>query len=184
MNVMWTEDEDEVIRTYWNSSDPIESWASLLPRRTFGGIYQRGRDIGLARRPHARRTYENKCWMAIQIALEKWNHQTASRLAKTTGYSESRVTDVLREHRDKGVYVIDYVKENCTYAAVWTAGEGKSKKRPKKLSEKEKQQKYLKRARERNPERFDRINAKKRLKRAEETGKLIRPDPAAAWMFN
>jgi len=184
MNVMWTDDEDALIRMYWDVPETIESWAYLLPLRTSGGIYQRGRDIGLGKRPYVSRKRENGCWMAVKIALEKKTHQTAYKLSVMTGYSESRINYVLKEHKDKGVYIVDFVQEYCTYAAVWASGEGRSKKWPKKASAKEKQQKYLKRAMERNPERFDRINARKRLKQAEESGKLIRPDPAAAWMFN
>ncbi len=183
MKKVWHKKEDDLLRKFWTSTEKIETWAANIPGRSFGAIYQRARLIGMGKRDCVTRSHPKRCWIAIKISLEKRSPQTMAQLSKTTGYSESRIGDVLANHRDRGVYIVDYVMHKASLTAMWACGEGRSKRKPKK-TRKQIGQEYLKRARERSPEMFDRRNARKRIKRAEERGKLIRPDAAAAWMMN
>lgn len=179
----WTEDEDKILKAEWNSGKFIRDWMYLLPNRSLEAISQRGkRTLGARRRPRP-----SEIWKDVKAVLMDGQRRSVEQLIAETGWSDRGIRDQIRNHIGEEIYISQWLSRAETGTqptALFSLGNKKNAKKPKPVPMKICQRNYIKRVKDNKPEVFDKKLAKDRLRKAEKRGLLIRPDPAAAWMFN
>ena len=178
----WSNEELAILAREWPNGKPIRMWMDLLPKRTERGINMRGLEEH-GPRGQTRAPNESVSWRLICAALAGGAALTPIEIAERANVSRRQVYSELRLHRDK-VHIASYAPQaDSGYrAAQWKLGPGKDARRPAPPTAAEKARKRWKHLKAERPDYIAARLARHRLRHAEKTGKLIRRDPAAAWI--
>jgi hypothetical protein len=180
----WTPEEDAVLRGMWAESCSLKELMHRLPGRSYRATIAHGQWLGLGRRVNFKKSRYSPTWEAINAVLADKRMRSAIELARETGASRRAVMQQLADHHGKDVRIAGYLKSDgvgCPMA-LWKLGNGKDVPRlaptPKSVIYK----RQYKRLKTERPDLLAARNAQMRLRYAERTGKLIRPDPATIWL--
>ncbi|SCU73470.1 putative Bacteriophage protein [Cupriavidus necator] len=179
--ITWSPAEDAILGELWASNRPLKEGLHRLPGRTHRAAVAHGYELGLGERT-IKRDY-SPTWEAIKAALGK-QRMSAKALAALTGASLRAVAQQLADHHGTDVRVAAYSKANARGipTAIRTLGKGKDAARPPRTPLSVIYKRQYRRLKEDRPDLLAARNAAMRLRYAEKTGKLIRRDPAAAWI--
>lgn len=181
----WTKEEDEILRSNYGKIKVV-AIAALLVDRNEDAIWKRAHRLELQNKRVAPQYDRFPNWVAIQKQLETGPKSTRQ-IADATGLRVAHVRDMLKRRRGRTVYILGWTSEKGDGGdiALYALGENRhDTPQPKKLTQAQRDKQYKKRLRESDPETYYTRTARDRLKRAIKTGKLVKPDPAASWMFN
>jgi len=179
--VTWSPAEDAILGELWASDRPLKEGLHRLPRRTHRAAVAHGYELGLGERT-IKRDY-SPTWEAIKAVLAN-QRLSAKALAVLTGASLRAVSQQLADHHGEDVHIANYSKANARGipTALWVLGKGEDAARPPRTPLSEIYKRQYRRLKEDRPDLLGTKNAAMRLRYAEKTGKLIRRDPAAAWI--
>lgn len=177
----WTDAEIATLRYMWGSDQPLRMWADLLPGRGDRAIYCKAHRLGLPDRTEQITKPVPIGWRIVQRLLADGTPRTAADIAAATGLSRWSVTSQLNRRSGSDVHISEY-RPGRHPERVWKIGPGKNAERPAPKPHKLCVQEWRRRAQKTKPEIFDAINGRRRNRYAEKRGKLIRRDPAAAWI--
>lgn len=182
-NKMWTAEEDTILAANWTNGEHIRMWCDLLPNRTYRAIHQRGMEKYGARG----RTYtsgNSVTWRAIQRVLADGAMKSALQIAQLTGLDRNWISRELRDHYPHAVHIGGYGPRpaNGFCPRLWTLGAGKDAPKPVAMTHAEVSRRRWKRLKKERPEVIDARNARRKLRKLEEDGLLIRRDIAASWI--
>lgn len=182
----WSAEELAILAREWPNGKPIRMWMDLLPKRTERAINMRALELKLGPRGNTHMAGASVSWRLICKALADGAMLSPLEISRRTGVSRTQVYVELRMHRGTGVHIGGYGDrpEGGYWPALWKLGPGKDAKRPTAMTAAERAKKRWRRLKNERPDFIAARTARARLRYAERQGKLIRPDDAAAWMFN
>lgn len=180
----WTPEEDAVLRQIWAATGSLKEGMHLLPGRSYRATIAHGQWLGLGRRVNFKKSRYSPTWDAIKTVLQDKRMRSAVELARETGASRRAVMQQLADHHGAEVRIAGYLKSTGVGypTALWKLGKGKDAQRPPPTPKSVIYKRQYKRLKEDRPDLLAARNAQMRLRYAEKAGKLIRRDPAAAWI--
>jgi len=175
--VAWTEEEKNILRENWKGRNFMDDLSRLLPNRTMEAIRSAGK------RMKCHKNHKITPWVAIQEVLEDKKPRCIDELISETGYSEKAIRTAIRMYFDDGIYVRKWhrEKEGDKWRPFFLVGRGKSVSKPAKIPNYIAQRKYRERLKK-EPERLAKVEARRKFR--DRGGVQVKPDIAAAWMFN
>lgn len=180
----WTPEEDAILRNAWHSTGSLKEIMHLLPDRTHRAAFFHGKWLGLGPRVNFQKDRYSPTWAAIKNVLADKRMRSATELAAATGASRRAVMQQLADHHGVDVHIAGYLKSDgvgCPMA-LWKLGKKTDAPRPARTPKSVIYKRQYRRLKDEFPEVLAARNARMRLRYAEKTGKLIRRDPAAAWL--
>lgn len=128
--IRWTEQEKAIVKAYWNTTQLIRQWMHLLPGRTEDHIRKAGRRMKLGVRVEVK--HHSNAWVCVEQLLGDGKMRTIREIGKKTGFSDTRIRALVREHVGHEIYVADWSWEDNRHAAMFALGRNKpNKTRPK-----------------------------------------------------
>lgn len=179
----WTPEDDALLRKHWQTDAPVKDIAKDFPGRSAEAIQKHAIDIGLQARRNVRRPKFYPVWEGIKLELAKGRALSADDLATRLKVTPRAALKNLALRHGVEVRVAAYGPRITRAPAprLWVLGSGPDAAPPKRRSKQEVNRDYRRRMRK-DPEFCLREMQASRLRYAEKTGKLIRRDPAAAWI--
>lgn len=179
----WTDEELEILRFQWESGQPIKHWAHLLPNRSEKAIQYRGNAMKLPARGNGRTPGNSVTWALIQQVLANGEKLSCLELAAKVGVTRATIYREIRLHRDQ-LHVAAYgpIPLDGIPPKLWVLGPGKDAKRPAATPKPVRNHRRWLDMKKNDPEAVAKHYAKNRHYWRERSGKLIRRDPAAAWL--
>ncbi|USE78923.1 hypothetical protein NDR89_20010 [Cupriavidus gilardii] len=180
----WSDEELAILAEQWKNGKPIRLWMDLLPKRTERAINNLGQALH-GPRGNTHTAGASVSWRLICRALADGAMLTPLEISERSGVSRRQVYVELKMHHGTEAHIGGYGErpQNGYWPALWKLGPGKDAKRPKAMTVSERAKRRWRRLKEERPDYIMARTLKQRLRDAEKRGKLIRPDPAAAWMF-
>ncbi|MDW3682981.1 hypothetical protein RA280_14735 [Cupriavidus sp. CV2] len=177
----WSPEEEALLRKHWGNGEPTKAIAILFPTRSAAAVLKHGYDMGLGPR-ECRRPSFSPVWEGIKHALAGSKKMTSSELAALLKVTPHAVQKQMKLRHGNEVRVGGFdVRAHAPHVIRWALGAGPDVPAPKRKSRKEVNRAFSRRMRK-DPEYCARQNQRARLRYAERRGKLIRRDPAAAWL--
>lgn len=180
----WTPEEDAILREAWAHTGSLKEVMHRLPNRTYAAAQRHGIDLELGQRTHYVKPRYSAAWDAVSALLAVQSPLSVSRIAAITGFSISTVHRQLCAHRGTEARVVDYLPDapEAPHTPYWALGSGPDKEPPRKRTKQEKNRERWQRYKKANPETLEFKAMRERLRHGVNSGKLIRRDPAAAWI--
>lgn len=180
----WAPAEILTLRREWLNGMPIRQWEHLLPGRSHQSIVAKALDLDLGKRGCGPTAGNSMTWRTIQRLLSGGCMLSDKQLAEMSGLSRRYIAQEIRAHYPTCLHVGDYGPKTGTGPAprLWALGPGKDADRPKAMTGAQRARKRWRHLKATRPEYLDKRNARNRIKYTEAAGRLIRRDPAAAWI--
>lgn len=181
----YTPAEDAILRKHWNTTAPIKEWLHLLPNRTYRAIVNHAKYLGLGPRSEFVYPCYSPTWVAMQRVMATNPNLDSIQISEMTGASRRAVMNALQaQHAAGAIHVSGYgPRPHSGYAPkLWSLGTGKDAPRPKPLTANQRAKRAHRRLKLDRPDLLAKKSARAKLLYAQRNGKLIRRDPAAAWI--
>ncbi|WP_428852752.1 hypothetical protein [Imbroritus primus] len=181
----YTPAEDRILRRQWKSPLPMKEWLHLLPGRTYRSVISRAQYLKLGPRKAFVYPCYSPTWDAVKRVLATNPGLDSIQISQMTGASRRAVMTALQvQHAAGEVHVPGYgPRPPSGYAPkLWALGPGKDAPRPKPMTASQKAKRSYRRLKQERPDILAKKSARAKLTYAERNGKLIRRDPAAAWI--
>ena len=186
----WSKEEIRVVTENYKLR-PLKEWAHLIPGRSSKAIYHiaqrftaKGDSIADSRKE--RRRHEVPIWKAVHDTIGS-GMLSANKIAELTGFSERAIRNYLRDNIGVTVYVKDWLLRRDTGKpdeALFALGTKPNIRKPKPLKQSEIHRRYRKRLKQERPDVAAARFKREQMQKIEKQGRLIRMDPAAAWLVN
>lgn len=177
----WSPEEEALLRKHWGNGEPTKTVAALFPTRSAAAVLKHGYGMGLGPRECGRPCF-SPVWEGAKHALAGGKKMTSNELAALLKVTPHAVQKQMRLRHGTEVRIGGFdVRAHAPHVIRWALGTGPDAPAPKRKSRKEINRAFSRRMRK-DPEYCARQNLRARLRYAEKTGKLIRRDPAAAWI--
>lgn len=140
--------------------------------------------MNLGQRGSGCKAGNSPAWRMICHVLQSGKALSSLEISQKIGISRQHVYAELRSHHPSDVHVSEYGERGPTgyRPKLWKLGPGQDAPRPKPMTQAEMNRRRWKNIKKNHPELLAKRDAKKRLKYAEQKGRLIRRDEAAAWL--
>jgi len=179
----WTEDEDALLRKYWQTPKKLVHLMDLFPGRTPDSMQDRALRLKLGRRKHVPRG--GGSWKLIAKQLMT-GPKTAVQIAEQIGMKRDKVLEILRKYKAKqrAVYVFAWTEVGRGgRSRIFALGNAMDAPRPKTMPRPQVQKNYIKRLKTERPDAYDVRMAKDKERKRREHRKPS-ADVASSWMFN
>lgn len=183
MQNAWTESELTILRDQWGNGAPIKDWMHQLPNRSHAAIQARAREIGLGSRGKVNRTGRSIAWKLICKLLADGKPRSTKEMADEIEISRRSIDHCMRLMHGNGIRVGAWGPQGLdgVRSRLWALGFEQDAPRPPTPSSAERSSRRWREIKK-DPERMAIRIARIRLRTAERKGRLIRRDPAAAWI--
>lgn len=181
----YTRAEDRILRRQWKTALPMKEWLHLLPGRSYRSVVSRAQYLKLGPRKAFVYPRYSPTWEAMQRVMATSPNLDSIRISELTGASRRAVMAALQvQHAAGAIHVSGYgPRPQSGYAPkLWSLGPGQDAPRPKPLTKSQKAKRAHRRLKLERPDVLAKKSARAKLLYAQRTGKLIRRDPAAAWI--
>ncbi|WP_213761794.1 hypothetical protein [Caballeronia sp. dw_19] len=183
--VSWSDEEKALVADVWARPEGLKKSVHLFNGRTIDGIKHMAHKLGLPPRSTgpANRGGPNE---ALVLQLLELRPMDITELAVKIGVSERaarfRVNDL---HAAGRIHITRWERfsPHGAPSRMWALGPGEDAPRPKPIPRTTLQREWLKRMRREDPDKYERLLARKRLAERVRTGTIVRRDPAAAALF-
>jgi hypothetical protein len=177
----WPPKEEALLKSLWGNGQSAKRIAARFPGRSAASVIKHGYDMGLGPRDCGREGF-SPVWVGAKLVLKGGKLLTAREIATALNVTPHAVQQCMRERHGTEVHIGGYA--NVAHASQvnrWKLGPGPDAPLPARKTKKEVNRDYWRRM-SKDPEFCARQNMLARRRYAEKTGKLIRRDPAAAWI--
>ncbi|CAG2132193.1 hypothetical protein [Cupriavidus numazuensis] len=182
MQTAWSNGEIRTLRREWKNDKPVKDWAHKIPNRTVLAIKARANELGLGPRKVSL-AGRSIAWSLMKQLLADGKPRSTLQMSREINVSRRSLDHCTRQMHGKSLRVGDWGPQGLdgVRPRLWALGKGKDKPRPPKQDRAERHHMLWLRLKK-DPERLGLHYARCKNRNAERAGRLIRRDPAAAWI--
>ncbi|GLC92333.1 hypothetical protein Tamer19_17410 [Cupriavidus sp. TA19] len=148
----WTNEEEARLRQLWTTGKSLKVIGAELGR-TADAAYRKGKAMGLGSKPFEGET--SPTWMLLTRVCRDRRGRTVHEMAQATGTSRYTIDQLMRRKEKAGeAHVADWEKRPGAPIPYWLPFPGKSKPKPRALTNTERNRALRARIREEDPLRY------------------------------